>query len=165
MTIAFRSRPQQISPVDSGRRHAAQLRPTSLIPYVVMGTLFGIILVKSEVVSWYRIQEMFRFESFHMYGVLGSAFFTAFISLQVLKRLKVNSRTGEPIALPPKVLGRGYRYWIGGAIFGIGWALSGACPGPLFALVGSGITVYLMTAIAALLGTWTYGYFRPRLPH
>jgi uncharacterized membrane protein YedE/YeeE len=165
MTIAFRSRPQQISPVDSRRPYAPQLRPTSLIPYAVMGALFGIILVKSEVVSWYRIQEMFRFESFHMYGVLGSASLTAFISLQILTRLKVSSRTGEPITLPPKALGRGYRYWIGGSIFGIGWALSGACPGPLFALVGSGITVYLMTAVAAVLGTWTYGYFRPRLPH
>jgi len=165
VTTAFRSPPQQISAVDSRRENVPQVRPRSLIPYVVMGTLFGIILVKSEVVSWYRIQEMFHFESLHMYGVLGSAFFTAFISLQVLKRLKLNSPTGEPIALPPKVLGRGYRYWIGGSIFGIGWALSGACPGPLFALVGSGITVYLMTAIAALLGTWTYGYFRPVLPH
>jgi uncharacterized membrane protein YedE/YeeE len=130
-----------------------------------MGTLLGVILVKSEVVSWYRIQEMFRFESFHMYGVLGSAFFTAFVSLQLLKHLKVGSRSGEPITIPPKVLGKGYRYWIGGSIFGIGWALSGACPGPLFALAGSGITVYLMAAVTALLGTWTYGYLRPRLPH
>jgi hypothetical protein len=131
----------------------------------MMGTLFGIVLVKSEVVSWYRIQEMFHFQSFHMYGVLGSAFFTAFVSLQVLKLLKVRSRTGEPIVLPPKVLGKGYRYWLGGSIFGIGWALSGACPGPLFALAGSGITVYLMAGGMALLGTWTYGYLRPRLPH
>lgn len=145
--------------------HPQSLRISTLLPYVMMGTLFGIVLVKSEVVSWYRIQEMFHFQSFHMYGVLGSAFFTAFVSLQVLKLLKVRSRTGEPIVLPPKVLGKGYRYWLGGSIFGIGWALSGACPGPLFALAGSGITVYLMAGGMALLGTWTYGYLRPRLPH
>jgi hypothetical protein len=130
-----------------------------------MGALFGIILVKAEVVSWYRIQEMFRFEAFHMYGVLGSAIVTAFISLQVMKRLKVRSRIGDLVDIRPKDLGKGYRYWIGGSIFGVGWSLSGACPGPLFALVGSGITVYLVTAVMALLGTWTYGYLRPRLPH
>lgn len=144
---------------------ARTLRVSRLVPYLVMGTLFGIILVKAEVVSWYRIQEMFRFESFHMYGVLGSAAFTAFVSLQVLKHLGLRSRTGEAIAVPPKVLGKGYRYWLGGLIFGIGWALSGACPGPLLALAGSGVTVYLMAAVTALLGTWTYGYFRPALPH
>lgn len=165
MTTAVRSHPQQINAPTPRRGDAPQLRISSLVPYVVMGTLFGIILVKSEVVSWYRIQEMFRFESFHMYGVLASAFFTAFISLQVLKRLKVRSRTGEPITLPPKGLGKGYRYWIGGSIFGIGWALSGACPGPLFALAGSGVTVYFAAAVTALLGAWTYGYLRPSLPH
>ena len=165
MTTAVRSRSQPFSPATARRGDAQQLRLSGLVPYALIGTLFGIVLVKSEVVSWYRIQEMFRFESFHMYGVLGSAFFTAFVSLQVLKRLKVRSRTGEPITVPPRSLGKGYRYWIGGSIFGIGWALSGACPGPLFALAGSGVTVYLMTAVTAILGTWTYGYLRPRLPH
>ena len=165
MTTAVRPPSLQISPSTAHRGDAQQLRPSGLVPYAVMGMLFGIILVKSEVVSWYRIQEMFHFESFHMYGVLGSAFFTAFVSLQVLKRLKVRSRTGEPITVPPRSLGKGYRYWIGGSIFGIGWALSGSCPGPLFALAGSGMTVYLMAAVSALLGTWTYGYLRPRLPH
>ncbi len=165
MTTAVRPHSHQISPTTPRRGDAQQQRVSSLVLYAVMGTLFGIILVKSEVVSWYRIQEMFHFESFHMYGVLGSAFFTAFVSLQVLKRLKVRSRTGEPITLPPKVLGKGHRYWIGGSVFGIGWALSGGCPGPLFALAGSGVTVYLMAAVTALLGTWTYGYLRPRLPH
>jgi uncharacterized protein len=165
MTTAVRPRSQHVSPATPRRGDEQQLRLSGLIPYAVLGTLFGIILVKSEVASWYRIQEMFRFESFHMYGVLGSAFFTAFVSLQVLKRLKVRSRIGEAIRIPPKALGKGYRYWIGGSIFGIGWALSGACPGPLFALAGSGVTVYLMSALTALLGTWTYGYLRPRLPH
>lgn len=155
----------QIAREKPGGADTPHLRMSSLAPYVVMGMLFGLILVKAEVVSWYRIQEMFHFQSFYMYGVLGSGAFTAFLSLQVLKRLNVRARTGEPITLPPKVLGKGYRYWIGGSIFGIGWALSGACPGPLFALAGSGLTVYLMTAVTALLGTWTYGYFRPRLPH
>lgn len=165
MTTTIRPRSQQISPATPRRVDTEALRISRLIPYAIMGTLLGIILVKSEVVSWYRIQEMFRFESFHMYGVLGSALFTAFVSLQLLKHLKVSSRSGEPITIPPKVLGKGYRYWIGGSIFGIGWALSGACPGPLFALAGSGVTVYLMAAVTALLGTWTYGYLRPRLPH
>jgi uncharacterized membrane protein YedE/YeeE len=133
--------------------------------YLFVGAVFGIILVKSEVVSWYRIQEMFRFQSFHMYGILGSAMLTAFASLQLLQRLGARALTGEPISVPPKVLGRGHRYWIGGVIFGGGWALTGACPGPLFALIGSGVTVFVVTAAAALTGTWTYGYFRPRLPH
>lgn len=147
------------------RLAASRTRPASLAPYMLLGVLLGIILVKSQVVSWYRIHEMFRLESFHMYGVLGSAFFTALISLQVLRRLGGHARTGEAIAIAPKPLGQGYRYWVGGGIFGIGWALCGACPGPLFALVGSGNTAYIATGVAALAGTWTYGLLRPRLPH
>lgn len=164
MTTATRPRVEQstFTPLPQGAPHP---RIRDLVPYLALGTLLGIILVKAEVVSWYRIQEMFRFQSFHMYGVLGSAFVTAFVSLQVIKALKIGSRGGEPIAIPRKELGKGHRYWIGGSIFGVGWALSGACPGPLFALVGSGITVYLVTVLMALLGTWTYGYLRPRLPH
>jgi uncharacterized membrane protein YedE/YeeE len=122
-------------------------------------------MVKSEVIFWYRIYEMFRFESFHMYGVLGSAFLTALLSLRVLQRLGARSRIGETVALAPKAMQRGHRYWLGGAMFGTGWALCGACPGPLFALIGSGRTVYVVIAIAALAGTWTYGVLRPRLPH
>ena len=136
-----------------------------LLPYFAAGIVFGVILVKSEALSWYRIQEMFRFQAFHMYALLGSAFFTALISTQILKRLGARARTGEPIALAPKQLGRGYRYAFGGAIFGVGWALSGACPGPVFALIGSGTTVYIVTLLSAIAGTWTYGYLRPRLPH
>jgi uncharacterized protein len=123
------------------------------------------VLVKSEVVSWYRIQEMFRFQSFHMYGILGSAMLTALVSVQILRRLGLSSLTGERISVPPKLLGRGYRYWIGGLIFGAGWALTGACPGPLFALVGGGASVFIIVAVAALAGTWVYGYLRPQLPH
>jgi uncharacterized membrane protein YedE/YeeE len=135
------------------------------LPYLAIGAALGFVLVRSEVISWYRIQEMFRFDSFHMYGVLGSAWFTALVSLQVLRRLGVRSLSGEIIGIAPKMLERGHRYWIGGGIFGVGWALSGACPGPLFALIGGGGSVYLAAAAAALLGTWTYGYFRERLPH
>src|SRR5688572_12481675 len=133
--------------------------------FLLLGTLFGIILTKGEVISWYRIQEMFRFQSFHMYGVLGSAMLTALISIEILKRSGARALTGEAISIPPKQLGRGYRYWIGGALFGVGWALTGACPGPLYALVGSGATVYVVVGAAALAGAWIYGLLRPHLPH
>ena len=135
------------------------------LPYLLAGAVLGVVLVKSEVISWYRIQEMFRFDSFHMYGVLGSAWLTALVSLQILERIGARSATGEAIGIPAKTLERGHRYWLGGSIFGVGWAMSGACPGPLFALIGSGASVYLAAALAALLGSWTYGYFRERLPH
>jgi uncharacterized membrane protein YedE/YeeE len=137
----------------------------SLAPYVLVGIFLGIVLVKSEVIYWARIQEMFRFQSFHMYGVLGSALVTAFFSLRLLKRFSVRTRAGDEIALAPKELGSGRRYWIGGSVFGAGWALCGACPGPLFALMGSGESVYVMTAMSALAGTWTYGFLRSHLPH
>jgi uncharacterized protein len=133
--------------------------------YFALGSLFGIVLIKSEVVSWFRIQEMFRFHSFQMYGVIGSAVAVAALSVALLKRFGVRTVTGEPIAIPAKELGKGYRYWIGGTIFGVGWALTGACPGPLFALLGSGVTVFAVAVASALAGTWLYGFFRPRLPH
>jgi uncharacterized membrane protein YedE/YeeE len=136
-----------------------------LAQYVAIGAALGIVLVKSEAISWYRIQEMFRFQSFHMYGILGSAMLTALVFVQLLTRAGARALTRERIVVPDKTLGGGYRYWLGGAIFGAGWALTGACPGPLFALIGSGATVFLVTALAALAGTWTYGYLRPRLPH
>src|SRR5438067_11998075 len=102
-----------------------------LVTYLAIGTLFGVVITKAEVISWYRIQEMFRFQSFHMYGVLGSAMLTALISLEILKRAGARALTGEAIALPRKQLGKGYRFRIGGLIFGVGWALTGACPGTL----------------------------------
>jgi uncharacterized membrane protein YedE/YeeE len=135
------------------------------LSYLLLGTAFGLVLTKSQVVSWFRIQEMFRFQSFYMYGVLTSAVVVAGISIAVIKRMGVKTLSGAPIVIPPKVLGRGYRYWIGGAIFGIGWAFTGACPGPLFALLGGGVTVMLVAIAAALGGTWLYGYLRPHLPH
>ncbi len=137
----------------------------SLVWYLVVGCLFGIVLVKSQVVSWFRIQEMFRFQSFHMYGILGSAVAVSAASLAIIRRIGATSLSGEPICVPPKEMGRGYRYWLGGSIFGVGWALTGACPGPLFALVGAGSTVFVVVALSAVLGTWTYGVLRPRLPH
>jgi uncharacterized membrane protein YedE/YeeE len=123
------------------------------------------VLIKSEVVSWFRIQEMFRFQSFHMYGVMFSAIAVAALSIVLLRRLSARTLAGEAISIPPKTLGRGYRYWIGGTLFGVGWALTGACPGPLFALTGSGMSVYVVAALSALAGTWLYGYLRPHLPH
>ncbi len=136
-----------------------------LLGYFLLGTWFGVVLTKSQVVSWFRIQEMFRFQSFYMYGVLGSAVLVAGISIALLRRFRVKTLDGAEIVIPPKVMGRGYRYWVGGTIFGIGWAFTGACPGPLFALIGAGVGVMIVTVFAALAGTWLYGYLRPRLPH
>lgn len=131
----------------------------------MLGTLFGIVLTRSEVISWFRIQEMFRFQSFRMYGIIGSAVLTAAVSVQLINRLGVRALSGEPIVIPTKALGRGTRYWLGGTLFGLGWALVGACPGPLFALVGAGVPVMLVPLVSAVAGTWLYGALRPRLPH
>ncbi len=137
----------------------------SLLVYLLLGTLFGVILIKSEVASWFRIQEMFRFDSFHMYGVIGVAVATAAVGVFLIKRLGVRTLHGEPIRIEPKQWGKGHRYWLGGIFFGLGWALLGACPGPMFALVGSGLTVLLVAFTSALGGTWAYAALRHRLPH
>lgn len=137
----------------------------TLIPYFLLGGVFGAILIEAEVVSWFRIQEMFRFDAFHMYGIMGTAVFTAAISLQVMKRMGLRDRDGTPLGLAPKAFGSGVRYLCGGTIFGLGWALTGACPGPLVALVGAGVRVMLVAILSALLGTLAYGALRPRLPH
>lgn len=133
--------------------------------YFLLGGLFGTILIRAEVVSWFRIQEMFRFQAFHMYGVMGSAVAVAALSIAVLRWSGARTLSGDPIVIEPRELGRGHRYWIGGTLFGLGWALTGACPGPLFALLGSGITVYAAAVSSALVGTWVYGWLRPSLPH
>lgn len=153
------------SPTDAAARADRIVQLADIGKYVLVGAGLGIVLVKTEVVSWYRIQEMFRFQSFHMYGVLGSAMLTAMVAVEILKARGARAFTGEAIAIPPKQLGSGARYWIGGTIFGIGWAITGACPGPLFALVGSGATAYVAVLAAALFGTFTYACLRPRLPH
>ena len=136
-----------------------------LLPYFLLGGAFGIVIVEAEVVSWFRIQEMFRFDAFHMYGIIGTAVLTAAISLLTIKRLGVRGPDGEPLGFTPKVLGTGARYLAGGTVFGLGWALTGACPGPLVALIGAGTPVMLVAFLSALGGTWTYGRLRPQLPH
>ena len=133
------------------------------IKYAVAGVLFGILLVKSEVISWFRIQEMFRLKSFHMYGVIGSAVAIGMLSVWLIKKFKLKTIYGEPIVLPDKKFSKGQVY--GGLLFGAGWALTGACPGPLFALIGSGATVILATLASAIAGTWVYGWMRDKLPH
>ena len=136
-----------------------------MLAYLFLGICFGITLTQSEVLSWFRIQEMFRFQSPRMYEIIGSAVVVAATSLALIKKLGLKAISGEPIAIPPKSLGLGVRYAAGGTIFGLGWALTGACPGPLFALVGNGVTVMIAAIASALDGTWLYGVLRPRLPH
>lgn len=131
--------------------------------FMIAGILFGIILVKSEVISWFRIQEMFRLQSFHMYGVIGSAVLVGIISVFLIKKFKLKTIDGEPIRLESKKFNKGQIY--GGLLFGFGWAMTGACPGPLFALIGNGATVIIVTLFSAILGTWVYGLLRNRLPH
>ena len=135
----------------------------SNLKFTVAGILFGIILVKSEVISWFRIQEMFRLQSFHMYGVIGSAIVVGIISVLIIKKFKIKSIDGEPIFFETKEFNKGQIY--GGLLFGFGWALTGACPGPLFAQIGTGATVIIVTLFSAIVGTWVYGYIREKLPH
>lgn len=135
----------------------------SYIKYLVTGILFGIILVKAEVISWFRIQEMFRLQSFHMYGVIGSAVVTGIISVQIIKRFNIKTIHGKKIELPQKKFNKGQIY--GGLIFGFGWALTGACPGPMFAQIGTGALVVIVTLLSAIAGTWFYGLLREKLPH
>ena len=137
----------------------------TLVPYFLLGGAFGAILVEAEVVSWFRIQEMFRFDAFHLYGIIGTAVLTAAASLVTIERLGLHGPDGQPLGLQPKRFGSGVRYLAGGATFGMGWALSGGCPGPLVALVGAGVPVMLVAILSALAGTWTYGRLRAHLPH
>jgi uncharacterized protein len=144
-------------------------RPLSLLGYLLIGAYLGVVFVQSEVVSWFRIQEMFRFQSFHMYGIIGTAVMVAAISVWLIKRLGLTTVHGEPIRLAPKEWGDsripGARYLIGGTLFGMGWALLGACPGPMFALVGAGVGILSVGLVSAVLGTWAYAALRTRLPH
>lgn len=134
------------------------------LSYIITGVVFGITLTKAEIISWYRIYEMFRFQSFHMYGVIGSAVVLGIFFTQLIKRTKMRSLAGTPILLVPKQLSIP-RYLIGGTIFGLGWALTGACPGPMFILLGNGISVIIVVILSALLGTYVYGLLRDKLPH
>lgn len=134
------------------------------IKFFVVGIIFGIVLVKSEAVSWYRIFEMFKFQSFHMYGIIGSAIATGIILLSLSKIKKVKNIEGGLLKVSLK--DRGFtRYIIGGTIFGLGWALCGACPGPMYILLGTGVWSMLIVIAAALLGTYMYGVLKDKLPH
>ena len=131
--------------------------------FIFLGIFFGVILVKSEVISWFRIQEMFRFQSFRMYGIIGSAVVVGIISILVIKKFNLKSIDGESIILPRKLFSKGQVY--GGLMFGLGWAITGACPGPLFAQIGAGATIVIITLASAIAGTWVYGLMRGKLPH
>ncbi|MEO6233481.1 MAG: DUF6691 family protein [Ferruginibacter sp.] len=133
------------------------------IKYLVVGVAFGIVFVKAEIISWFRIQEMFRLQSFHMYGVIGSAIVVGMISVLLIKKFNIKTIYGEAIEFHIKKFNKGQVY--GGLIFGLGWAITGACPGPLFAQIGTGATVIIVTLLSAIAGTWIYGYFREKLPH
>ena len=133
------------------------------IKYLLVGVVFGIVFVKAEIISWFRIQEMFRLQSFHMYGVIGSAIAVAMLSVWLIKKFNVKTIAGETVRINVKKFNKGQIY--GGLIFGFGWAITGACPGPLFAQIGGGATVVIITLISAVGGTWVYGRFKEKLPH
>jgi uncharacterized membrane protein YedE/YeeE len=136
---------------------------TGKLKYLFVGVLFGIVFVKAEIISWFRIQEMFRLDSFHMYGVIGSAVAVGLLSVFLIKKFNVKTLTGEQVYIQDKVFDKGQIY--GGLLFGVGWAITGACPGPLFAQIGSGYLAVGVTLLSAIAGTWTYGLLRPKLPH
>ncbi len=160
---------EQVAPGYRRRALAEGNAPLALAGYALLGMGLGIVFTKSQVLSWFRIYEMFRFESFHLYGIIGSAVATAALLVGLIKKLGLRTIHGEPIRLSPKTWGGGRvpgaRYWMGGTLFGLGWALLGACPGPLFALVGGGVGVMAVALAAALAGTWTYALVHQRLPH
>lgn len=133
------------------------------LKYTVVGIIFGIVFVKAEIISWFRIQEMFQLTSFFMYGVIGTAVVVGAISVFAVKKLGLKSIYGETITFEDKKFNKGQIY--GASIFGIGWAITGACPGPLYAQLGTGFTVVIVTIISAITGTWIYGKFREKLPH
>jgi uncharacterized membrane protein YedE/YeeE len=131
--------------------------------YLAVGIVFGIVFVKAEIISWFRIQEMFRLQSFHMYGVIGSAVVVGAISVFLIKKFKIKTIHGEEITFTDKKFNKGQIY--GGLIFGLGWAVTGACPGPLFAQLGTGVLAISVVILSSIAGTWVYGKFRDQLPH
>ncbi|MBK7433718.1 MAG: YeeE/YedE family protein [Chitinophagaceae bacterium] len=133
------------------------------LKYLLVGIAFGIVFVKAEIISWFRIQEMFRLQSFHMYGVIGSAVVVGILSVWLIRKFKVKTIYGETIEFHKKPFNKGQIY--GGLLFGMGWAITGACPGPLFAQIGTGALVISVTLLSAIAGTWVYGYTREKLPH
>ncbi|ODT91351.1 MAG: transporter [Sphingobacteriales bacterium SCN 48-20] len=142
---------------------AAAQKWYQLIKYAVVGIFFGILFVKAEVISWFRIQEMFRLQSFHMFGIIGSAIVVGMLSVWLIKKFSIKTLDGETVRIHPKKFSKGQVY--GGLLFGLGWAITGACPGPLFAQIGTGATVVVVTLLSAIAGTWVYGRIREKLPH
>ncbi|MGA0110157.1 MAG: YeeE/YedE thiosulfate transporter family protein [Schleiferiaceae bacterium] len=134
------------------------------IKYLLVGIFFGILMAKSEAFSWYRIQEMFRFQAFHMYGIIGTAVVLGAAGVWIIKKLKLSDIHGERIKFNPKEMGF-WRYFLGGTIFGLGWALGGACPGPMVVSVGYGVISMLVVFFFSVVGTFIYGEIRDRLPH
>ncbi len=134
------------------------------VKYILVGIVFGITLTKAEVISWFRIYEMFKFQSFHMYGVIGSAVILGIIFVQLIKRSRMKSVAGEEIQFTDKNMSIA-RYLLGGSVFGLGWAMIGACPGPMFILLGNGFLVISVAILSAVFGTYIYGKVRHRLPH
>jgi len=137
---------------------------TKFLKFFAVGILFGIVLTKAEVISWYRIQEMFRFQSFHMYGVIGSAVVTGILLVAWIKRSHLKDMYGKLIQFSPKAPSI-TRYLIGGTLFGLGWALTGACPGPIYILIGQGYSVFIVVLLSAVAGTFVYGLVKEKLPH
>jgi len=134
------------------------------IVYLVIGIFFGIVMLKSEAASWFRIYEMFQFKAFHMYGIIGSALILGIVFIQLIKRYKIKTISGDRIIFSDKNKSI-YRYLFGGIIFGLGWALAGSCPGPMFTLLGAGFFPIIIVIVGALLGTWFYGLLKNKLPH
>ena len=154
----------EVGSLDPDYKHSDKKHPFIFnLRFLVMGLFFGILLVKSEVISWFRILEMFRLESFHMYRVIGSAVITGIISVWLIKRFNIKTIDGEKIVIPSKKFNKGQIY--GGLMFGFGWALTGACPGPMFAQIGTGASVIIVSLLSAVAGTWVYGLVREKLSH
>lgn len=151
-------------PTRAPRTDALSHRVAFVLTYLTAGTIFGVVLVKSEAVSWYRMQEMFRFQSFHMYGLFATAIVTGVIGVALIKRFRRRALNGATIEFQTKDR-RPQRYVYGGLVFGLGWGLTGICPGPMAALIGGGYSIVLVVLASAVLGTWTYGLMRARLPH
>jgi uncharacterized membrane protein YedE/YeeE len=150
----------------SVRDRSMPTKTERLWPYLLLGIALGIVFTRSGVVSWFRIQEMFRFQSFHMYGIIGSAVAVGAISVQLIRRFGVRSVTNRPMEMPTESFtAPGKQYWLGGSVFGLGWGLLGACPGPIYVLLGNGVTVMPAAFLSALAGAWVYGALRHRLPH
>lgn len=133
------------------------------LKFLALGFIFGFILIKAEVISWFRIQEMFKFQAFHMYGIIGVAVMVGVLSVFLIKKYNVKTIAGDEIKIEPKKFTIGNV--IGGLMFGLGWAMTGACPGPLYALIGSGLGIIAVVLFSAVIGTWTYGKLKDKLPH